>query len=206
MLTPLFGTTTPATETHGHPSGAGEVTTGLTEQSKKQAQGIEQETEKKGETTPARTHHRAPAHPHQRTANQASDPMQAREHRQLLPDCHACMPIQAAARTDPATKQTKDHTGTTAGARPSAGTHAPTRSKLGHGPHASRGTQAAANRPPRTPTYPSGRVHTPSNRAGQVPHGKHRRGTHAPTRRQIGPTHYANLPLTLSHRTRVRLG
>ena len=59
----------------------------------------------------------------------------------------------------------------TAGARPSAGTHATIHSKPGHGPYASRGTQAAANRPPHTRTGPSGRALGLHNKADQLPYG-----------------------------------
>ena len=80
------------------------------------------------------------AAPHQHSANRAPGLKQAREQRQRLPDRHARTPMQVAARSGPATKQASDYTGTTAGARSRAVTHAPARSKPGHGPSAIRGT------------------------------------------------------------------
>ena len=86
------------------PSGAKQGQTGAPQKQAKE--------EKRGHPAPSPNHRengkRHPT-PHQHTANRAPGPKQARdEHRQQLPDCHACLPIPAAARTDPATKQPTD--------------------------------------------------------------------------------------------------
>ena len=107
----------------------------------------------------------------QYTASRAPGPKQAREHRQQLPDRHARTLNQAAARTDPATKQSK----ATAREPQQAHDHAQS-----HSPHPQQTGARASRKPGHTgSSQPTSTTKQTSYRTGTTAGAQTNAGAHA---------------------------